>query len=401
MNKKSLGLYYALFVPYAAAIASIGNTPKIITFRYTGWIWVLSLLIGPILVLAKKRRVRFPIIQWGLWYGIAFLSLLWTSNRGMGALQYTGQLITPFVVGITASVFVRSNEDMERFWKGFRRGPVIAVAIYLIVLILPAGLELGTQPRPMAMTMFFFACCYFAGLRTDGKRVLIGWGVCLAISIATESRMATLAIIMIWFVYPHYRRHATKVALIAAIPIIAMSLFYLPMFKDRMFKGEQTGTLQEVRDGKVELQGSGRFEVWPVVFKEAHRKPILGQGIGSSEDFVGSLWEGTSKTHNEYLRILFEQGYMGLIIFITVALAQLVQLRKRFRHLEDGVLRQMYTAAYMALALVLVVAATDNPFGYSVWFMNPLFALIGVCYGMDHHQRREETLGRENPNGSN
>ena len=56
----------------------------------------------------------------------------------------------------------------------------------------------------------------------------------------------------------------------------------------------------------------------------------------------------------------------------------------------DGVVQQAFAAAWLALAVFLPIAFTDNPITYTLCFMNPVFALIGAAYsvaGNEEHNR--------------
>jgi O-antigen ligase len=86
--------------------------------------------------------------------------------------------------------------------------------------------------------------------------------------------------------------------------------------------------------------------------------------------------------HNDYLRIGFELGLVGLTIFACVIAWQVLDLYLRLRR-STGVAQRGYAAALLGLLLFLVTACTDNPLVYNLWYMNPLFALLGAAYGAD------------------
>ena len=69
----------------------------------------------------------------------------------------------------------------------------------------------------------------------------------------------------------------------------------------------------------------GGSEAWPLIYKEAATRPVLGHGIGASYAFVPTVWYGMNHVHNEFLRIFFELGLVGLTIFVVALVSQLWQ----------------------------------------------------------------------------
>jgi O-antigen ligase len=115
--------------------------------------------------------------------------------------------------------------------------------------------------------------------------------------------------------------------------------------------------------------------------EKAKEKIVLGWGAGSSTDLVELAWPGITEPHNDYLRIIFEQGFVGLGIFLTAAVGQMALLRREIRRC-DGEKKIGFVTAYLALAVLLVVSFTENTIVYGLWYMNPLFAVLGGAYGV-------------------
>jgi len=64
---------------------------------------------------------------------------------------------------------------------------------------------------------------------------------------------------------------------------------------------------------------------------------VLGAGVGSSIPFVKAIWDGVSHPHNDYLRIGFELGLVGLAIFLVAIAVQLVDLVKLAKKTEGAI----------------------------------------------------------------
>lgn len=190
--------------------------------------------------------------------------------------------------------------------------------------------------------------------------------------------MATFAVLLEWLVLPIYRRQMTRVLVAGVIAAVAIGLFYTPMFQERFFL-EDSGTLGDVYKG--DFFSSGRFEVWPELWKQVARRPVLGAGAHASAEIVNRVWDGMYHPHNDYLRILLDQGAVGLSFFLVGVVGQLMSLWNWGFTGSDqrSVVR---SAAFMGILVFLLTAATDNPITYGVWFMHPLFVLIGASYSV-------------------
>jgi len=83
--------------------------------------------------------------------------------------------------------------------------------------------------------------------------------------------------------------------------------------------------------GKDALSGIWRLEHWSNIIYEFFNAPSLnilfGHGIGSTRVIFNTL------PHNEYLRILFEQGMIGLSLFSLFYLTVLKKTLKRYRYI--------------------------------------------------------------------
>ena len=78
---------------------------------------------------------------------------------------------------------------------------------------------------------------------------------------------------------------------------------------------------------------SSRFPVWLATIKLANQHPLMGWGIGSFKCIFPALsgirnsglpWE---EAHNDFLQILFETGYIGLAVIISIIGSLFYKLR--------------------------------------------------------------------------
>ena len=84
--------------------------------------------------------------------------------------------------------------------------------------------------------------------------------------------------------------------------------------------------------------------------------------------------------HNDYLRIGFDGGLVGLSVFFAVVAWQIVDFRRRIAQ-TSGIRQQVFAAAYLGFFVFLITSLTDNTLVYNLWYMDPLFVLMGAAYG--------------------
>jgi O-antigen ligase len=91
---------------------------------------------------------------------------------------------------------------------------------------------------------------------------------------------------------------------------------------------------------------------------------VLGQGIGQAHISVSSRFVSIVEPHNDYLRLAYDLGLVGLALWIF-AIVRLVVIMK-----NEKLLRR--SPSVMSVILLLGFAFSDNPIIY------PFFL---VCFG--------------------
>jgi len=374
-----LGYLYVLAVPLAAGVATLRGV-DLLGFSYTGWMWVCFLGTGLLLVGAEKGRqpdlrIPFPFRLWMMLFGLVWMSLAWCEAPRGKAVQDAVQISMPLVVAGAAAMFVASEAQLEALLRCFR------IALWPIAACVAAVLA-GAAPvvvavRALSITTVLIACVFLAEFPERRWKPWLGWAVCLAIAVATGSRMAAGTTLLLPVFHPLVRGWHWRAVLVLVLLVASVALFYTPMLQQRFFHSGSGGLADLTGD---DMQTSGRFAAWPLIYERAWRHPLLGAGVGSISAFVPTVWTDMTHAHNDYLRIGFELGLLGLGVFLAVLVWQARDLRRQMAR-SRGPARAAFAAAWLGFAGFLVLAVSDNPLIYNVWYMNPLFALLGAAYG--------------------
>ncbi|HLD34621.1 MAG TPA: hypothetical protein VJB62_02040, partial [Patescibacteria group bacterium] len=107
-------------------------------------------------------------------------------------------------------------------------------------------------------------------------------------------------------------------------------------------------------------------------------RPLIGYGYGSfpkvweNRKGVQNIWDNTSEAHNDYLKIMFETGIFGLIIFIII-FADL--LRKQ---IKIGAQSEWINLGFiLSILIYLVLSVSDNMLHHTptIWWMWAVWGL--------------------------
>ena len=161
--------------------------------------------------------------------------------------------------------------------------------------------------------------------------------------------------------------------------LLGIGLFFTPVFQSRFFPSGE-GDLGQVAEG--DYNDAGRREVWASVWEESKHHILLGAGVGESDIFVSSRFKYIGKVHNDYLRIFFEFGLVGFILFLILVSTQMIQLFRMVRR-EKASENAASAAAFLAMCSWLLLSYTDNGILYGVHFTHLIFAIIGAAYGLE------------------
>jgi len=392
-NRSGFGFLYVLCVPLAAGMATARGA-SIGGYNYTGWMWIFFLASGLISILAVKAldrqaRVAFPFAPWCVWYGFLGLSLVWCRDLGPRNVQDFLQISMPLVIAMAASMFIETEAQLKILLRMFAVTlGLLSFSMLIGRLGLLGDLDMENATRPMGLTAALIGCVFIAGCPERLLKPLLLWGVCILFATLTAGRMATMVVLLLPILHPQFRGWRWRLMVLLVMAVVGTALFYTPVFQKQFFHAG-SGTLTDLFQGQI--RGSGRFEAWPLILEEAMKAPILGHGVGTTYEFVPTVWVRMNHVHNDYLRIGFEVGVVGLVLFLCVVIWQLVELKRQIAR-TTGLVQHAFVAGFLGFCVFLITSTTGNTLVNNLWFMNPLMALVGAAYGASRFAARSSPL---------
>ncbi len=271
---------------------------------------------------------------------------------------------------------------------GWLRVVVYGVVLYVEGVNNSAGLY---SRRDFAIEALLIMCVVM--MSQDARRRTRWLPYALAAEIAlSESRTATAIAALLLIAVAVRGRSGTRavISVLARIAVVVLiglwAVEAIPSIHDRIFGDGETQVLG------VELNTSGRDVIWDGLVANAEVHNVwIGQGSGSATDFVrndeGPVGVEAAEPHNDYLRIWYDFGYVGILIWVIASLTLLRAMWRRGRRTGN----RMCYAGVLSLLSVLGLMVTGNVIVY-YFAMLPLGVIIGFALGEVPGQPESDVL---------
>jgi len=378
-----------------AALVDAPSNLRAGTFTALGALGALQLMLalfGLLLVRVYPRTVLSLFWPYGLFLAWMFSRsvVAWATSGGpnQGALQ-NGMAYTlfgvEFLLGAALAAAATTAWTMPVLRRGFIALDVIGLAL-IAINVQQAGLEgeWWIGPRSAALLAIVPISWHLAGWshgsRGEGLRAL-AWILAVFASLSrTVTAVAIVTfllalLVQLWLTPGRFARRAPLIAM-GMLIVGLLVLGYQSTFYTRFFEGYTRYEL-----GPLSIPTSGRTALWPRVFDSAMEHPIVGGGLGSSQQVA--IEELSQQPHNEYLRVWHDGGVIGISLLLFTFVSWLLQLRRQYAwavrtshpHPEIEL-----TAVFTLLGIVLA-GITDNGFMY-MFVDAPAGLLIGAAFGV-------------------
>jgi O-Antigen ligase len=354
-------------------------------------------------VLCKLAHTRGLLVRF--WPYVALLLFLACtlsySTAPVDGMRLLLKMAFPFLSFLALAQLLKSTQDADAYSRYWIAGGVLASFCAPVLILFtgsrflyPAGsfryspgFTSASSYSFYMLALFLFCYSQWRKRHSTGFALLSGlFGIQTIIPI---TRIAWVALLLgvAGFEWLHVKG-AKKWAAAAAAVVVPVLVFYFlisrfPALQERVFQSKQMDSDFSLVELVQNVGLTGRGAVWLAALEDYQQHSrLLGQGIGSSDNYIMGL-SGTV-AHNEYLRILYDGGALGLSLFLLANLYLLYRLGK-LRGSADAAVRE-YSAVGIALMLAyFVVALTDNPLDYYLLFTQYVFLVLGICVALSRY----------------
>lgn len=381
-----------------------GRLPLVIMLGWSVWLWLRS----PTRVWEPDWTISPWLIALLTWVA---MTLLWSALPDASFKSWLRLLLTMVVA--TALAHGYRGRMLDLLADGVLVLMWVLVPSILVALLKPGigqesvegisgawrGITVQKNTLGLAAalaTSWFFMLVLGKPQRANGRWWMAGAAViCLLGSRSSTSLVMTLLMGGIFWLY--YRQHLNSFAwlsrLLLLMVLAVMGYIYLYfMWHSQIptwngFVGSVAGLFGKGSDL------SGRTDIWPLVWGEIEKHPWLGigyaafwRGDGSASQYIADVlfWAPTT-AHNGYIDLINEIGLVGLLLFLGLCIAQLVQIAYLHRY------RRVDAAIHLALLIPFLLwnfsetSAVNAyvPLQFVIW-CSMLMALAATRRGADH-----------------
>lgn len=320
--------------------------------------------------------------------------------RGFGdrGLEQVGVMA---LFGLMALVAARCDEDAALaartwlLWTGWALAAVHAVALSVYG---PHDRTL-LSPRSFAVAALLVIAVAVPRPSTDRLARWLPWVlsllVLLSLSRAATGVAAVLLCVRLLHDAPGQRSRRTAAGAAALLAIgLAIAVLRTGTLHDRMFEvppGQRPFSV-----AGVTINAQGRVELWRDLADEIRAPHLGGFGPGASSAHLVGKHGPVAEPHNDYLRVLFDGGSVGLLLLVGGVLHLLRHIVRRARAAgSDRLAAAPHMTAALAIGAVAITMLTDNPIIYT-WVMAPAGVLVGLSLASTHAARNKPPLvGRD------
>jgi O-antigen ligase len=358
-------------------IACIGGK-GILGYQISAVGWVVPLAVSLLMLLQKSAGIKFPILIWLPWIFLVIIYVI--AAKAPNALQRSVMLLCPFIVGMAVSRFTIKEEELQVFKQLYQ---YLAIALCIVVGLKSGLLITGVLPKVTGLAaevmVATLLCSLFASRYGLGeKKALTWWWALAGVPFIALTRIGIVAAgLTLPLTFTPLNRFK-RILILVLIGTIELGIFYMPRTQEKMFYSGR-GTLAELKLDNPDFATSGRSYMWDMMKPQIENEPLLGHGANASEVFVSVLTGGLAHPHNDWLRLLFDYGYLGTFIFAFCLLWQFLHAVKRAKS-TTGETRLLFYAGASSFLIFVLFMFTDNIILYAAFFGNLQFTILGLAY---------------------
>ncbi|MDF7775445.1 O-antigen ligase family protein [Sphingomonas sp. AOB5] len=393
-------LFWALLITVTAFYLSNTFNSALSQFLFSAkWLPLAALSLISLGMLTTRRVPPMPITT-----VLAMVVLLivvatgaWRSVDRSFSVLSIATIAATVVTGYAISALLVATDSRRAFFDMLARFGRIMIALAAVMLVLRIDLGRGggfaawtDNPNTLAAMIAPPVVVLFAGCleRRPGWQV---WNLAFLIVglylIWVTNARATIVWIALSFLAFAIYRQGPRASLIAVmLGAILLIGWWYPI---KMFFVDLLGLERTLRDTGISPL-SGREEVWRIGWNLFQERPLLGYGIGTSQDLLRQeQWRFVQHQglhfHSTYIMMMVETGLFGLFALLAALFFSL------WRGMADAARTRVLPPEQWPLA-ALPFAIVVGSMGHALfesWLLsagNGNMLLLWTCVWMMHHQ---------------
>ena len=335
----------------------------------------------------RRRAWKYSPKLWWVFLIYYFVTLLWSDNIATG-VRTVLEIAFPSMLYLIAFNLIQNDFHLDRYFK-WMMAINITVAVFDLynaytgwAVIKGAGSMTEGVIGYRTVTAYFYvtmATILMMQMMDKFKlSLLVLYVVDVLLMLLAGSRTPTFVFIAGSIVAIAYRRNLRFTMIGTLVLAILVSILFLLPTRNKFFNVDES----------LNMRDSGRSFFQKYFEDKAEAGPLWGYGAGGTEQYAKWLTEHITMVgapHNEYLRIRFDGGQIGLVLFY-LGLADMF-IRGLFwgRNLKSYF---PFKAILIMTPVMFAVSCTnDNTFFYFYVFTQYLFVFMGFGARLSYEER--------------
>jgi len=291
---------------------------------------------------------------------ISFLTLLLAPGRLVGISDWI-RLVSIFVVYILISNLFETEEKINKLFHAVLISVIVPSAVGFYQFFTDTGNQTVygfnrifatfVHPNPYAFYLMMLLPIGIVLLLKDGfSSRRIGLGIlCATMGISlilTYTRAAWIAILLVILLLGIFRY---RKLLLISVPLFFLLIKFNPVLMRRFADVFEFSSFYDPQNSflwRIKLWG----EAIPLIFST----PILGHGLSS----FGSYFRGDA--HNDYIRVAFETGFIGLGAYLWILLSLLRRAIYMYKRIGIEYFKSLTLGFISIFMAYIVIMLSDN-----------------------------------------
>lgn len=362
------------------------------------------LVIEILCLIAIFSSPRKPMWSRALWmYAIyiawILIGCIYSPSSGFG-FRVVLKYLYPLIITIVASMAVRGQEVFLKACLGALLVGFIDLALNLlpsVKTLIPGFWWYGTAEAIHYISLMVL-CLSFSFFVTEKLkyRVLAFLFIipCFVWVFRTSIFGSFVALSAFFFIKYRFK----SLPIIFSLFILGVALvFTIPSLHDKMFKEEKSKfSLKDFQEGKVsqeDIRTNSRDVMWEYLLKKFYAEhSLMGCGTGTVQHHMYSshLFGGLKVPHNDYVQLLCDNGLVGLVLYVSIALFVFLHCFRVYHKYSDIPIRICALTAGASVLGVAITSYSDNTVNYSMATLSMPYGFYGMMLGLLGGKSKEE-----------
>ena len=371
---------FVLLVLASTLYAGAGG-PGIGGFAGTGVAWIVPFLVAMLCLLRSRPAMVVPLLIWAP--GLMVVVGNAVAARERAEIQRSVMFICPMIIALAVAGCRAGPRQLAAFLLACK---ILAVLIWLAVLLRSsllfgtALLGWGLGGPGLVMTTALLGALFVVEGVVKRARSFLWWLAMVAIPTLMVTRTGTAVSMLVLPLTAAPMKWRWRIGAIGCGAVLLLGAFMLPKVQEKMFFSGH-GELSDLRWDNPDLRTNARSVMWDAMLVDIAERPWFGYGPGAVYAWMQTMdFGGLEHPHNDWLRLLYNYGIVGVAAFLIgsgIQMVHLFQVARRTACVELRILAYAGVTSFVALFLFMM---TDNIINYPNFFGNLQFTIIGLVY---------------------